>query len=514
MQIHYRSRPARFTTKLKYICFLFGFIAGYLLSSPPTANAAEAALFLSPSSGNFGVGQTFDVKVQIQSGGSPGINASEGTLKFDRNLLSVARVSKDGSIFNLWTLEPAFSNAEGTVKFGGGNPTPYTGGAGLIITVTFRVLAEGTASVNFTNGSALAADGRGTEILKRTSGAQFTLSKAATPTPRPATPTPAATPTPTGKVPEAPKISSKTHPDENQWYSDNSLEFNWELPNDAIEIDALLTQEPTIAAKDLITEKAVKVKRYQNIKDGVWYFHLRFKNLAGWGPVSRYKVMIDTTPPEPFSIEVRQYTNWDNYPILFFESSDGLSGIWLYEVRIGSGDPIPFSREEILHNPYKMPYQAVGKHPVLVKAFDKAGNFTEANTEIVIEPMPVPPPPPTISGVVQKFGVHLLIILAALFAAGWFTASRHLNVRLKKQITELKNVHDKANKIRDKIKTVFDALKEEAEEQIKLLDKKPQLSIAEEKILSKMKEALNLAEEFLEKETEKIKELLNNNKKQ
>lgn len=499
------------TKKIIFIYLLTALVAGLLTT--PKAQAAEAALFLSPSSGSFGVGATFDVKVQVQSGGSPGINAAEGTIKFDRSLLSVARVSKDGSIFNLWTAEPTFSNAEGTVKFGGGNPTPYTGNAGLIMTITFRVTAEGTAGVNFTSGSVLAADGRGTEILKRTSGAQFTLSKAAAPTPHPTTPTPAATPAPTGKVPPSPKISSKNHPDETQWYSNNSLEFSWDLPDDIIEIGTLLTQEPSINVKDFITEKAVKVKRYQNIKDGVWYFHLRFRNQAGWGPVSRHKAMIDTTPPEPFSIEVRQYTNWDNYPVLFFESSDGLSGIWLYEVKIGSGDPISFSYEQILRNPYKMPYQAPGKHTVNVKAVDKAGNSTEETAEINIEPEPFPPPPPTIGGVMKKFGVHLLIILATFFAAGWFTANRHFKEQLKKQLIELKIAHDRANKIRDKIRNVFNALKEEAEEQIKLLDKKPKLSIAEEKILSKMREALNLAEEFLEKETEKIKEMMNEEKK-
>ncbi len=502
------------TKKIIFICLAAALVAG--LMPPPAARAAEAALFLSPSSGSFGAGATFDVRVQVQSGGSPGINASEGTLKFDRNLLSVARISKDGSIFNLWTLEPSFSNAEGTVKFGGGNPTPYTGTSGLIVTVTFRVLAEGTTGVNFTAGSVLAADGRGTEILKRTSGAQFALTKAAAPTPRPATPTPAAAPTPapTGKIPEAPKISSKTHPDETQWYGDNSPEFSWDLPNDAIEIGALLSREPSVAAKDLVSEKAVKTKRYQNVKDGAWYFHLRFRNQAGWGPASRYETMIDAEPPEPFSVEIKQYAPWDNYPILFFESSDKLSGIWLYEVRIGGGDSFPLRHEEIIRNPYKAPYQAPGKHPLVVKAVDKAGNSTETTAEIAIEPMPVPPPPPTISGVMQKFGAHLFVIFAVFFALGWFMANRQLKIQLKKQVAELKNAHDKANKIRDKIKTVFEALKEEAEEQIKLLDRKPKLSVAEEKILSKMKEALNLAEEFLEKETEKIKEMMgkNNNK--
>jgi len=275
----------------------------------------------------------------------------------------------------------------------------------------------------------------------------------------------------------------------------------------------LLSREPTAAAGNFITERAAKTKKYQNIESGIWYFHLRFRNQAGWGATALYKIMVDTEPPEPFSIEIRQYTPWDNYPILFFESSDKLSGIWLYEVRIGSGDSFPIYREEILHNPFKTPYQSPGQHPVTVKAVDKAGNLVEATAILTVEPMPVPPPPPTVSGIVKKFGVHIFVILAALFAAGWFAANRHLNEQLKKQMAELKTAHDKANKIRDKIKTVFEALKEEAEEQIKLLDKKPKLSVVEEKILSKMKEALNLAEEFLEKETEKIKELMNNNGK-
>ena len=62
----------------------------------PPANAAEATLFLSPGSGNYTIGKSFNVKVMVNSGGGVGINAAEGVISYDPAILLVSGVSETG----------------------------------------------------------------------------------------------------------------------------------------------------------------------------------------------------------------------------------------------------------------------------------------------------------------------------------------------------------------------------------------------------------------------------------
>jgi len=101
--------------------------------------------------------------------------------------------------------------------------------------------------------------------------------------------------------------------------------------------------------------------------------------------------LIDTEAPEPFEIIVDNEGDSTNpTPILRFNTTDSLSGIEYYEVKIGEGDRVPITRADVEHNPYKMPLQGLGKHTIVVEALDKANNLTSATTDIVIEPIEQP----------------------------------------------------------------------------------------------------------------------------
>ena len=144
--------------------------------------ALAANLQISPASGSYSTGQTFTTTIQIDPAGDS-VNAVEAELTFDKSVLSVVNVSKTGSVFSLWTTEPTFSNTAGTISFGGGSPTPFSARSNLL-TVTFRTLGSGTGSISFGTASALAADGRGTDVLEGKNGASFTVAAATTPTPQ------------------------------------------------------------------------------------------------------------------------------------------------------------------------------------------------------------------------------------------------------------------------------------------------------------------------------------------
>lgn len=141
----------------------------------PAGVFAQGSLFLSPSTGNYTVGESFSVLVNLSTGGES-VNASAGQINFDNSRLQVVSLGYSQSIFTLWTENPTFSNPAGTITFSGGLPSPgFVGASGGVLRITFKVKAEGQAPVNFQSGSILANDGQGTNIAEGLRGAFFTL---------------------------------------------------------------------------------------------------------------------------------------------------------------------------------------------------------------------------------------------------------------------------------------------------------------------------------------------------
>ena len=70
------------TKLLVVLSFVLVFIGGLL----PVAQAAEASLFFSPSAGNYQVGDSFSVKVKVNSDGVP-INAAQAKIFFSQEIL-------------------------------------------------------------------------------------------------------------------------------------------------------------------------------------------------------------------------------------------------------------------------------------------------------------------------------------------------------------------------------------------------------------------------------------------
>ena len=211
-------------------------ILGPMLYLAFTASLAWAAtLGVSPQTGVFTAGNTFTARVLVNTSGDA-INAAEGTLSFNPAQLSVVGITK-GPIFNLWTAEPTFSNSDGTITFSGGSPSGYTGANGAILNVTFRSKGAGNAKLSFTQGSVLAADGRGTNVLTSMSGGVFTIA-AAEVAPEPEVIEYIAP----ANTPGRPEVSSKTHPDSEGWYAATTAELTWNLPAGVTAVRTLLDE--------------------------------------------------------------------------------------------------------------------------------------------------------------------------------------------------------------------------------------------------------------------------------
>jgi Cohesin domain len=384
------------------------FLWGLAAPAAPAAFAAGAALSFSPASGTEAVGSTFTVNVMVDSGGGVGINAADGKISFDPTLLSVASVSKDSSIFNLWVTDPTFSNTDGTITFSGGGTTAYSGSAGTVMTVTFKVLAAGTASLKFSSADVLAADGQGTNVLSTEGTASYTLGGSGSAQ----NPAPAATPAPapasggssssggssgggggsSGAAAYTPSITiaSPTHPNQEDWYSNNNPNFTWTLTPDVAGVSVAFDQKPnTYPART--SAGLISSKQYTNVADGAWYFHVRFEDSLGdWSDPMNYEVQIDLTPPEPFTVSAEPGAGINGRTLLTFNATDTVSGIDHYDISYDGNPTSTIALSAMENGTYAADPLLPGKHTVTVYAVDKAGNYAQADASFSIAGISMP----------------------------------------------------------------------------------------------------------------------------
>jgi len=350
-------------------------------------------LHFSPTSSTYSTNRNFTVNVLVDST-DQAMNAAEGVINFPTDKLRVIGISKSGSIFSLFVQEPSFSNSgtTGNVRFEGVVLNPgFIGRSGKIISITFQAVREGVAAVSFASGSVLANDGQGTNILTPPLGtAAFSLQESATP-PTLGEPT-ALPPRPVikhliknlqGEI-----VLSQTSEEEAGWISSQFSRFTWLVPGGVIGVTSLVdsssVSDPGKKSEGLFDNKSV-----DGLSEGSHYFHIRFINNVGAGPILHYRFMVDLTPPRPFNINfVDGDTSPNPRPRLLFSTIDDLSGLDHYEMKIGDGDW--FDPKDIFEGAYVLPKQAPGARQILVRAFDKGGNFAEARNRLNVVPIASP----------------------------------------------------------------------------------------------------------------------------
>ncbi len=330
--------------------------------------ASAATLRLSPETGVYTAGATFTASILLNTQGKP-VNAADAQLSFNPKEISVVSVSKGNSIFNLWTLEPTFSNSAGTISFGGGSPAGYTGSNGTIMSITFRATSAGTPKVTFKSGSVLAADGLGTNVLTSMNGGTYTV-QAKTDAPAPEYVPPANTPA-------APKVISATHADEKAWYKETTAKLAWQIPSGITTVRTLLDDEPS-TIPTIVYEEPITSREIANLSQGTSYFHIQFKNADGWGRVTHFALNVDSEPPSEFSITEAEGIDATNPTRTLLFAIKDVSPITKYGIQIDGGESNEYTDSEHT-NQYVVPTLPPGHHTVVVEAFDSAGNTRVAS---------------------------------------------------------------------------------------------------------------------------------------
>ena len=107
-------------------------------------------------------------------------------------------------------------------------------------------------------------------------------------------------------------------------------------------------------------------------EDGVHLITVRAYDRAGNSVSAEAEYYTDKTVPEPFeaAFNVAGWTN-NNKPEAVFMTTDGCSGIDRFEMCTDEGE------WETVESPYTYPALTDGIHTVRIRAYDKAGNYTE-----------------------------------------------------------------------------------------------------------------------------------------
>ncbi|MFC1789499.1 cohesin domain-containing protein [Patescibacteria group bacterium] len=420
-----------------------------------TASADEltSSLYLSPYSGTFFVSNTFDVSVFVNTEGNV-INAVEIDLKFPPDLLQVTSPTAGSSFISVWADQPSYSNKDGIINFKGGVPKPgIKTSAGLVSTITFRAKAPGIAKISFSDSSKiLLADGKGTNILKTTALGEYVLVLQSS---------------------EGPKISSPTHPSLTTWYRDNNPTFFIEEETGITGFSYALDQDP-LGIPDNVSNDNDNSASFNDIENGIWYFHAKVRKNGVWSGVSHYPIRIDNIPPKNFEIRFESISLvMGSKFFAYFSTEDTLSGIDYYEISlVDMEDPQssvnPFFLEAV--SPYRIPQENSGQFAIFIKAYDKAGNFVQEKTTLL-----------SINSFLSftKNGIMIknfllpvwLVILITVLILGTivlilfrYLKRRNLAARLKTEVAEAEKEIEDVKKLEKKIQNMR-KLEEEAQKE-------------------------------------------------
>jgi len=176
--------------------------------------------------------------------------------------------------------------------------TPSNGGAFVgivserssltVATITLRGRTPGSGAVSV-SGVRLAD--KGSVVGDGAGGASFTITKAP-------------------QYPSDVKVSSTTHPNQDEFYDQKTITLSWNKDSGISGFSYLLDKEAGTVPPTKVTSSDSSVT-YENQEIGTYYFHIRSVNSDGWGGTTHFKINIkepdpkvDEALPKPTNIQI------------------------------------------------------------------------------------------------------------------------------------------------------------------------------------------------------------------
>ncbi len=365
----------KFKIGIFFILFLVLFSSVLVVQGQTSVNEDDikslprVEIFLSPHSGSFVDGTTFEVPIFLNTNGTS-VKEIHLKLDFDKDKLELARPSGGTSIINVWLESPKFDNTKGTISYVGAMPEGIVTGSGLVATMTFRAIGTGEAKVSVDPTTEIFLnDGLDTKALLDLGRAEYSILK---------------------KMSEGVNVFSETHPSEGKWSNNNNPVVSWRSDIGVTGFSFILDNKP-FTVPDNVIDTTDTTKAYENIGDGLWYFHIKaFKNGA-WGNTGHFLLKIDTVPPAAFTPKVSNLLSsaiLADRAIVSFFTTDNLSGVDHYEVGVVDKNQ-PITEAPVFvqtDTSFQVPVLENSTVKVIARAIDKAGNVQEGYVDIAAPP--------------------------------------------------------------------------------------------------------------------------------
>jgi hypothetical protein len=180
-------------------------------------------------------------------------------------------------------------------------------------------------------------------------------------------------------------IYSTTHPG-TIWRKNNTAVFSWDVGPDVVASRIGFDQNPS-GEPSVLNSPAIVEKKYDNVADGVWYFHLSLQNNDGWTKTEHFKIKVDQTAPKITLSEVPRTDLTNPKPVINLKVTDAMSCVKEFTLSI-DGQPIDYNKR--LDGALELGTVDPGQHELSVVAYDRAGNQNEAFLDIKVSALDTP----------------------------------------------------------------------------------------------------------------------------
>ena len=321
-----------------------------------------ATLFAQPSSGELAVGDTFFLEIRLDTEGEE-VNAAEVSVAYPEEVFEVIDADNGGSFLTLWPRPPVISITNSLVEFSAGTPEGFNGKDGLVGRIFFRVRGVSeNAQILFKGIRVLLSDGEGTPTDVSLLEPFFTVLPARS----------------QGTIPG---FISLSHPDQLLWSNANTFVLHWDAKPGA-RYSYLLSRDVFMKPDD-IPDTPVGDIKYENLEDGIYYFHLRELNETN--AREKWRAMIDAAPPDIFEARLVDEAELGVGAFLSFSTQDSLSGLEEYQLCYGENVPGREGSVEtcrVVSSPTGLTKEDLARELLIVRAYDKAGNFSASVVKI------------------------------------------------------------------------------------------------------------------------------------
>ncbi|MBU0667681.1 cohesin domain-containing protein [Patescibacteria group bacterium] len=387
---------------------LLSFIVGLFLPTATFAGSTNAAP-TGPKTVN--VGQEFNVVFYLY--GAKDVDTFRLHGSFTQDMFEY-RASKPTGVFQNVSPGTYIDQANGIFSFGAFTLSSHANGNAPAAVMTFRAKKAGTGYIQLTTNSRVLSAGE--DQIGTVGRLTIEVTTKAAPPAQPQ-------PLPSEVSPEELAISlrSTTHPDPDAWYATSTVTAVWELAGKAVKKTYVGFDDSPDGPAEKETDQ--KTATFISKLDGTWYVHLGVDLKDRTHENAHLRVQIDTVPPHPIVPVTDQTLVPASIPnTLRFAALDDTSGIDHYEVWI-DGKFVTSTQLQA----YPLTHQTVGKHKVLVKAFDRAGNNVSGTTEyeIVSEIVPIAKR----ASLLWLWLILVCVVVAVLWINHWIASGKKKKTR-------------------------------------------------------------------------------------